>query len=49
MDFAKGDAVITMDGDMQHPPTLIPKLIEKWQEGYDIVQTIRTATEDAGF
>lgn len=28
MDFAKGDAVITMDGDMQHPPALIPKLIE---------------------
>lgn len=49
MDFARGDAVITMDGDMQHPPALIPKLIEKWQEGYDIVQTIRTATEDAGF
>ena len=48
MDFARGDAVITMDGDMQHPPTLIPKLIEKWQEGFDIVQTIRTATEDAG-
>lgn len=49
MDLADGDAVITMDGDMQHPPALIPKLIEKWQEGYDIVQTIRTATEDAGF
>ncbi len=48
MDFAVGDAVITMDGDMQHPPALIPVLIEKWQEGYDIVQTIRTATEDAG-
>lgn len=48
MDFAAGDAVITMDGDMQHPPELIPKLIEKWQEGYDIVQTIRTSTEDAG-
>lgn len=49
MDFARGDVVITMDGDMQHPPALIPKLIEKWQEGYDVVQTIRTATEDAGF
>lgn len=48
MDFAVGDAVITMDGDMRHPPALIPKLIQKWQEGYDIVQTIRTATEDAG-
>lgn len=48
MDFAAGDAVITMDGDLQHPPALIPKLIEKWQEGYDIVQTVRLATEDAG-
>lgn len=49
MDLADGDAVITMDGDMQHPPALIPKLVEKWKEGYDIVQAVRTATEDAGF
>lgn len=49
MDFARGDAVITMDGDMQHPPELIPVLIEKWQQGYDIVQTVRKSTEDAGF
>lgn len=49
MDFARGDAVITMDGDMQHPPELIPLLLEKWKEGYDIVQTIRTSTEDSGF
>lgn len=49
MDFARGDAVITMDGDMQHPPELIPFLLEKWKDGYDIVQTIRTSTEDSGF
>lgn len=49
MDFARGDAVITMDGDMQHPPELIPLLLEKWKNGYDIVQTIRTSTEDSGF
>ena len=49
MDLADGDAVITMDGDLQHPPALIPVLIEKWRQGYDIVQTVRTATEDAGF
>lgn len=35
------DAVITMDGDMQHPPSLIPDLIKKWEEGYDVVYTIR--------
>lgn len=49
MDFARGYAVITMDGDMQHPPELIPLLLEKWKDGYDIVQTIRTSTEDSGF
>ena len=46
MDFARGDAIITMDGDMQHPPELIPLLLEKWYDGYNIVQTIRTSTED---
>lgn len=40
-DFAQGDCVICMDGDMQHPPSLIPKMIEKWQEGCDIVYTKR--------
>lgn len=49
MDFACGDCVITMDGDLQHPPKLIPTLIEKWKEGYDVVQTIRTSTTDANF
>lgn len=41
LDYATGDCIISMDGDMQHPPELIPKLIEKWQEGYDIVYTLR--------
>lgn len=42
IDFADGNAVISMDGDLQHPPEIIPKLIEKWEEGNDIVFTIRT-------
>jgi glycosyltransferase involved in cell wall biosynthesis len=45
LDFAEGDAVITMDGDMQHPPELLPQLLQKWEQGYDIVQTIRVNTE----
>ena len=45
MDHASGDAVITMDGDMQHPPALIPTLLDLWEKGYDVVQTIREATE----
>lgn len=37
----KTDCVIMMDGDLQHPPELIPIMLEKWQEGYDVVYTIR--------
>lgn len=48
LDHAEGDAVISMDGDMQHPPELIPALLEKWQKGFDVVQTVRRATEDSG-
>ena len=45
IDHADGDAVITMDGDMQHPPELLPQLIARWEEGFDIVQTVRLTTE----
>jgi dolichol-phosphate mannosyltransferase len=41
LDMAEGDCVISMDGDMQHPPQLIPLLLEKWEEGYDVVYTVR--------
>ena len=41
LDLASGDCIITMDGDMQHPPEMIPQLVEKWEEGYDIVYTRR--------
>ena len=34
--------MISMDADLQHPPELIPELIKKWEEGFDIVFTIRT-------
>ena len=37
------DAVICIDSDLQHPPELIPKLINAWEDGYDIVATIRTS------
>ncbi|MCI6100012.1 MAG: glycosyltransferase family 2 protein [Selenomonas sp.] len=45
IDNADGDAVVTMDGDMQHPPALLPKLLALWEQGYDVVQTIRQTTE----
>jgi len=37
LDVAAGEAVITMDGDLQHPPEVIPELVAAWQAGNDIV------------
>jgi glycosyltransferase involved in cell wall biosynthesis len=48
LDYARGQAVITMDGDLQHPPEEIPRLVEKWREGYEVVQTVRESTADSG-
>lgn len=48
LDHAEGDAVITMDGDLQHPPEVVPQLLRLWEEGNEIVITKRLSTEDAG-
>ena len=45
LDHAVGDAVISMDADLQHPPALIPEMLKKWKEGAQVVYTIR-AQED---
>lgn len=42
MDHASGDAVISMDCDMQHPPEMIGQMIAEWEQGYDIVFTLRS-------
>jgi polyisoprenyl-phosphate glycosyltransferase len=41
LEHARGDAVISMDSDLQHPPRVLPQLLEKWRQGHDIVITIR--------
>lgn len=48
IDHARGDAVITMDSDLQHPPALIPKLLAQFENGADIVYTVREKTEGIG-
>ena len=45
---ATGDAVISMDGDLQHPPEVVPELLAKWREGYEIVRTKRLDAEVTG-
>ena len=37
MDYASGDAVVVIDADLQDPPEVIPQMIAKWREGYDVV------------
>ena len=49
LENADGDIVITMDGDGQHPPELLPILLEHYQEGYDIVQTQRLENQKTSF
>jgi glycosyltransferase involved in cell wall biosynthesis len=46
---SRGRAVIMMDSDGQHPESLIPELIKRWEEGYDVVQAVRVRTADEGF
>lgn len=41
IDYAEGDAVIIIDSDLQDPPEVIPRLIEKWKEGYQVVYAQR--------
>lgn len=45
IDYATGDAIIIIDADLQDPPEIIPKMIEKWQKGFDVVYGIRKSRE----
>src|ERR1700686_5477163 len=45
-DFARGEVIISMDGDLQHDPEEIPRFLEKIEEGYDLVSGWRYARRD---
>jgi polyisoprenyl-phosphate glycosyltransferase len=45
LDAARGDAVVLMDGDLQDPPELIPQLLQRWRDGYDVVYAVREHRE----
>jgi glycosyltransferase involved in cell wall biosynthesis len=46
LDHASGDAVVLLDADLQHPPEVIPEMVAKWREGYDMVVMIRSSREE---
>jgi dolichol-phosphate mannosyltransferase len=45
LNAARGDAVITLDSDMQHPPSCLPDMIQTWTQGFQVVQMARISTE----
>jgi polyisoprenyl-phosphate glycosyltransferase len=45
LDYAEGDAVVIMDADLQDPPEVVPELLAKWREGYDVVYAQRKARQ----
>jgi glycosyltransferase involved in cell wall biosynthesis len=49
LEAARGAAVITLDCDLQHPPELLPRMIQAWYDGAKVVQMVRTRSVDAGF
>lgn len=49
MQHASGEAVVTMDGDLQHPPELLPEMLERWRAGDRIVHTVRVYSNEQGF
>ena len=49
MDYAKGDAVVIIDADLQDPPEVIMRMVEKWQEGYEVVYGKRLQREGETF
>jgi glycosyltransferase involved in cell wall biosynthesis len=49
LEHASGDAVVVIDADLQDPPELILEMVERWQDGYDVVYGVRTDREGETF
>lgn len=49
LDQSTGDAVILMDGDLQHPPQHIPEMVRLWQEGFEVVEGVKTTRGKESF
>lgn len=48
IDYATGDAIVCMDADLQHPPACLPLIIEKLEEGYEVINMVRLQNKSAG-
>ena len=48
MDYSTGEVVVCMDADLQHPPACIPEILKKREEGYEVINMVRTQNRTAG-
>lgn len=49
IDYSQGDGIICMDADLQHPPACIPEIIRHFEDGYEVINMVRTKNESAGW
>ncbi len=49
IDYSQGDGIICMDADLQHPPACIPEIIRRFEDGYEVINMVRTKNESAGW
>ncbi len=49
IDYSKGDGIVCMDADLQHPLSCIPSIVEKLEAGYEVINMVRTKNESAGW
>lgn len=49
IDYSTGDGIVCMDADLQHPPECIVQIIEKMEEGYQVINMVRTKNQSAGW
>lgn len=47
LSVAAGDAVVLLDGDLQDPPEVIPRLVERWEEGHDVVYAVKAKRKES--
>ena len=48
IDYAKGDGIVCMDADLQHPPECLPEIVRKFEEGCGVISMVRTKNKSAG-
>lgn len=49
LDYSRGDGMVCMDADLQHPPEYLPEIVRCFEEGYQVIHMVRTKNTDAGW